>query len=108
MTDINITSSISSSVNHSSSAIGKVKHAMQGSNGNTYGELEFPEVAHLIFPALEDLAGQTGEDAQRKREKIKRAKGFADDYMDKRAVAKYVCDSMSEFLQKKRMLTSSL
>lgn len=65
-------------------------HAMQSSNGNTYGEIAFPEVAPLIFPALDDLASQTGEDSQRKREKIKRAKGFADDYMDRRAVAKYV------------------
>lgn len=77
-------------MNHSTSAAGKVKHAMQSSNGKTYGELEFPEVAPLTFPALDDLAGQTGEEAQRKRDKIKKAKGFADDYMDRRAVAKYV------------------
>lgn len=68
----------------------KAKHKFQTSSGNTYGDFSFPEAAPLIFPELETLAVQTGEEAVRKRDKLKRAKNFTSDYMDRRARAKYV------------------
>jgi hypothetical protein len=87
---IDITSSILSKTTSSSSTTQKLKSKLKSSDGNTYGDLEFPEVAPLIFPALDELADQTGEEAATKREKLKRAKNFTSEYFDRRAVAKYV------------------
>lgn len=63
----------------------------RSSDGNTYGEWQFPETAPLIFPALDKLASQTGEEAEKKQGKMAQAKGFVGDYWDKRATAEYVC-----------------
>ena len=68
----------------------KIKKNFRSSSGNTYGELEFPEVAPLIFPALDKLAEQTGEEGVRKRDKLKKKAKFVDEYWDKRARAKFV------------------
>jgi len=90
---IDITSTISSRVTaqSSTSRMQKIKGQFSTSNGNTYGDVEFPEVAPLVFPALDDLADQTGEDAATKMQKLKKAKNFTSEYFDRRAVAKYVC-----------------
>ena len=52
--------------------------------------MEFPEVAPLIFPALDNLVDSQGEDAVRMRDKLKKKADFVGDYWDKRAQAKYV------------------
>ena len=52
--------------------------------------MEFPQVAPLIYPALDNLAEQQGEDAVRMRDKLKKKAHFVDDYWDKRAQAKHV------------------
>ena len=60
------------------------------SSGKTYADMEFPEVAPLIYPALDNLAEQQGEEAVRKRDKLKKKAKFVDDYWDRRAQARYV------------------
>ena len=65
------------------------------SNGNTYADIDFPEVAPLFFPALDQLADQTDEEAATKWGNPKKAKNFASEYFDRRPVAKirtYFCD----------------
>jgi len=85
---VNLSSTISTTLSPHS-GIGKVGHKFRGSSGKTYGEMEFPEAAPLIFPALDTLADQTGEEAVRKRDKMKKAGVFVDNYWDKRAQARY-------------------
>jgi hypothetical protein len=59
------------------------------SDGNTYGEFSFPETAPLVFPALDDLAGQTGADGERKKSDMKGKMKFVGEYWDKRAAADF-------------------
>lgn len=89
---IDITSTISNRValQASSSRTQRITDQFLPSNGDTYGDIEFPEVAPLVFPALDQLADQTGEEAAGKREMLKKAKNFTAEYFDRRAVAKYV------------------
>ncbi|KAK4696315.1 hypothetical protein P7C71_g1578, partial [Lecanoromycetidae sp. Uapishka_2] len=85
---IDVTSTITASLNHSG-GMDKIKNNLRSSSGTTYGEVDFPQAAPLIFPALDNLAGQTGEEAIRKRDKIKKKANFVDEYYDRRAQAKY-------------------
>jgi hypothetical protein len=89
---IDITGTISNKVASQSNAskTQRIRNQFSSSNGNTYGDIEFPEVAPLVFPALDKLADETGTEAAGKREKLKKAKNFASEYFDRRAVAKYV------------------
>lgn len=83
--DFDLTSTISSTLKPTR-VIGKFKT----SDGNSYGDFDFPEAAPLIFPGLDNLAVQTGEEAEKTRTKLKAAKNFASDYLDRRSRAKYV------------------
>jgi hypothetical protein len=60
------------------------------SDGNTYGEWEFPEVAPLVFPALDKLAAQTSVDGMDRKKKMAAGMKFVGEYWDKRATAEYV------------------
>ena len=86
---IDITSVIASSLTSKSTAE-KVKNNLKSSSGKTYGDLDFPEPAPLVFPALDELQEEAGDDANRKRDKLKGSKKFVDDYYDRRAQAKFV------------------
>ena len=68
------------------------------SSGKTYADMEFPEVAPLIYPALDNLAEQQSEEAARKRDQLKKKGKFVGDYWDKRAQAKYVSASVHDRL----------
>ena len=59
--------------------------------GRSYGALEMPLSAPLIFPAL-DEAAETQDPA--KAGKLKNSMGFLTDYYDRRAQASYVCISL--------------
>lgn len=85
-----LTSTISSKSKSNPSGPSNFAKKFSNSSGKTYADMEFPEVAPLIFPALDNLAKQQGEDAARKRDKLKKKAKFVDDYWDKRAQAKYV------------------
>lgn len=55
------------------------------SRRTTHGDLEMPEAAPLVFPALDEAS-----DAE-KQNTMKRAGKFIADYYDRRARATYVC-----------------
>jgi hypothetical protein len=102
-TSVNLISTITSSANeHNSSLSGmsKLKHNLKRSSGNTYGELDFPETAPLIFPGLDNLQEQTGEEAKSKREKLNRTGNFVSDYWDRRAQAEYAGQNPGSALAK--------
>jgi hypothetical protein len=69
--------------------IAKVKHNYKPSMGSTNG-VAFTETAPLVFPALDKLEDDHSGEAKTTKEKIKSAKGFAGEYFDRRAQAKYV------------------
>lgn len=92
-TAVDLSSTISATIQQRStpsSGMSKLKNNLKRSDGNTYGELDFPEVAPLIFPALDELQETTSEEATGKREKLKRTKKFVSEYWDRRAQAEYV------------------
>ena len=71
-----------------SSKMDKLKHNFRESSGQTHGEFEFPETAPLVFPALDSAALGGAEE-----KKVKRGKKWVDEYMDKRAHAKWQRDN---------------
>ncbi|TVY13107.1 hypothetical protein LARI1_G008983 [Lachnellula arida] len=75
---VNMMKSLSSS---SSSFFSKLRV----SSGKTHGELELPQAAPLIFPALDAAA----EEGARKKNRMKETSKFVADYMDRRAQATY-------------------
>ncbi|CAD6583566.1 MAG: hypothetical protein ASARMPREDX12_001304 [Alectoria sarmentosa] len=85
--DLTFTISVKSKSNPSGQS--NFAKRFSNSSGKTYADMEFPEVAPLIFPALDNLAEQRDKDAARKRDKLKKKAKFVDDYWDKRAQAKY-------------------
>ncbi len=88
LADLNAT--ITSSVNNPNLGhVYRIKNNLKTSGGKAYGGVEFPEAATLIFPGLDKLAGEQGEEAKTKREKKKRKEDFVDDYWDRRAQAMY-------------------
>ncbi|KAF3385681.1 hypothetical protein DPV78_012436 [Talaromyces pinophilus] len=67
---------------------GKMSHKFKSSSGTT-SEFEFMQTAELVFPGLDYLAAVPKEESQGLKSKIKRGKLFVDDYMDRRAQAKF-------------------
>ena len=86
---VNLTATIASRSNPATT-IGNLQNKYKSSDGNTYGEWEFPEVAPLVFPALDRLAAQTSEDGVKKKTKMGKGFTFVANYWDKRATAEYV------------------
>jgi len=68
---------------------GRISHKFQSSNGVTNG-MESIQTAQLIFPGLDLLATVSKEEEKGLRKKMQRGKRFVDDYMDRRAQAKFV------------------
>lgn len=66
------------------------RNKFKGSNGKSFGESMFPEVAPLVFPELDRLQDQDGPQATGIKQKLKGEKAFLEDYWDRRATAKYV------------------
>ena len=86
---VNLTGTIASRKNPAT-GLGALQNKFKTSDGNTYGEWEFPEVAPLVFPALDQLAAQTSEDGVKKKTKTGKGLTFVANYWDKRATAEYV------------------
>lgn len=85
--NINNTVTDLSSVPH---GVTGVQKKFRSSDGTTYGEMAFPEVAPLIFPTLDELAAQTGQKAAEKKSSVAKGMTFVANYWDKRATAEYV------------------
>lgn len=86
---VDITQKISSSISPSSSGMQQAFSHMRLSSGKTYGELELPEAAPLIFPALDQLAENTSEEGVKKQSRLRTSQKFVADYFDRRAQASY-------------------
>jgi len=86
---VNITSTIDTR-SKPSSGLTSLQSKLRSSDGNTYGEWDFPEVAPLVFPALDQLGAQTGADEVKKKTKMAKGMTFVANYWDKRATAEYV------------------
>lgn len=86
---VNITQAIS---NYDSAADSGFKQGLRNirlSSGKTYGEIEMPEAAPLIFPALDALQDSTTAASEQKSNKLKSSQKFVADYFDRRAQAKW-------------------
>jgi hypothetical protein len=91
-TQVNITSTISGNMANRD----RTSHKFQYSSGTT-GKFEFPPTAPLVFPGLDYIALQSNDDEEAKKMKnrLKRGKLFVDNYMDRRAQAKFVSTNPS-------------
>ncbi|OCK86330.1 hypothetical protein K432DRAFT_421081 [Lepidopterella palustris CBS 459.81] len=75
---------------HSEQGTSKIKNTMQGlrvASGKTYGEIEMPEAAPLVFPALDQVLDADPDG--KKPNAFKRGGEFVANYGDRRAQAKY-------------------
>ena len=87
---VDLSATISSALHSKQSTVGKVKNNLKSSSGSSYGEIELPAAAELVFPALDDLAAVEGGEAEGKRKNMKKSKVFVEEYFDRRARAKFV------------------
>ncbi|PWY92639.1 hypothetical protein BO70DRAFT_357779 [Aspergillus heteromorphus CBS 117.55] len=92
-TNMDINSTIQSTV----STQGKKSHKFQSSNGVTNG-MEYMQTAELVFPGLDWLATATADERKGFKMKFKRGKGFIDDYMDRKAQAKFIAENPDSYL----------
>ena len=101
---VNLTATIASRTSPNTGVSG-LTSKYRSSDGNTYGEWEFPEVAPLVFPALDQMAAQTSADGVKEKTKFVKGYTFVAKYWDKRATAEYV--SLQSAASSYRVLTPS-
>lgn len=70
-----------------------IQSKYRSADGKSQGELEFPELAPLVFPALDQLAAQTSTNGIKAKKKMAKGMNFVANYWDKRATAEYVSPS---------------
>ncbi|KAH0037859.1 hypothetical protein KCU78_g1597, partial [Aureobasidium melanogenum] len=70
--------------------------SLRKSNGKTYGEFQWPEMAPLIYPGLDALASTPG--ASSTKSSLQKKRRFIEDYMDRRAQAKFAKDNPNSAL----------
>lgn len=81
---------LNTTVQKTESTQGKLSHKLKASSGTT-SEFEFTQTAELVFPGLDYLAAVPKEESQGLKSKMKRGRMFVNDYMDRKAQAKFVC-----------------
>jgi hypothetical protein len=86
---VDITKTISSYDSPASSGMKSSLRNLRQSSGKTYGEIEMPEAAPLIFPALDALQDSATATSVQKQNKLKSSQKFVADYFDRRAQARY-------------------
>ena len=67
---------------------GGMRDKFRAASSSTEGSINLPAAAPLVFPALDNAVAREGPEAF--KDKMKDAKGFLSDYMDKKAQIKYV------------------
>ena len=87
--EVNISQTIAKSITPADSMIREQLQGLKLSSGKTYGELEMPESAPLVFPALDAAAASEGQEGK-KRSALNKSSKFVASYLDRRAQAKYV------------------
>ncbi|KAH7351267.1 hypothetical protein BKA65DRAFT_396841 [Rhexocercosporidium sp. MPI-PUGE-AT-0058] len=88
-TVVDINQTITNKQTPASSSTRQTFRNLRLSSGKTYGELELPESAPLIFPALDKVAEDESEEGAQKQGMMKSTSKFVDDYFDRRARAKW-------------------
>lgn len=64
---------------------------LKKSNASTHGEFEWPEIAPLVYPTPDELAAtQAAAKKAEQTSSLQKKKVFVEDYMDRRAQAKFV------------------
>ena len=101
--EVNLTSTIASR-STPTTGLASLQDKYKTSDGVTYGEWEFPEVASLVFPALDQLAAQTSGDAAQKKSGMAEKLTFVANYWDKRATAEYVSLQLTAMTRKRHLL----
>ncbi|OAP63157.1 hypothetical protein AYL99_02384 [Fonsecaea erecta] len=97
-TSVDVTRTVAARMATPESTGAKVKRAMKTSAGAS--GVEFAECAPLVFPELDELAVQTGAEAECKRDTLKHYKSFAEVYFDRRAQAKHAGENPDSALAK--------
>ncbi|KAL7789098.1 hypothetical protein V8C37DRAFT_386647 [Trichoderma ceciliae] len=95
---VDLNTAISTSVQGSENRDKTFKQNMQVSSGTTYGEIELPQAAPLIYPDSDDNADDGSEKEVKKQNKLKSGMNFASDYFDRRAQAKYAAENPGSVL----------
>ena len=93
---VNLTSTIESRSKPQTGFAG-LQSKYRSSDGQTFGEWEFPEVAPLVFPTLDQLASQTSAEGVKKKNNMAKGMTFVANYWDKRATAEYVGHPLFHF-----------
>ncbi|PYH40048.1 uncharacterized protein BP01DRAFT_396153 [Aspergillus saccharolyticus JOP 1030-1] len=88
---------INSTVQNTMDSQGRMSHRFQSSNGVTNG-MESIQMAELIFPGLDLLATRSKEEQTGFKKRLERGKLFVDDYMDRRAQAKFYAENPDSHL----------
>jgi hypothetical protein len=88
---------VNATIQNTMDSQGRMSHKFQSSNGVTNG-MESMQTAELIFPGLDILATATNDEQKGFKKKMERGKLFVDDYMDRRAQAKFVSTYIFFFL----------
>ncbi|MCJ1435820.1 hypothetical protein MMC27_005196 [Xylographa pallens] len=78
---VDITKTIQSKIDPSGSGWHEKMNKMKASSGKTYGELEMPLAASLIYPALDAAANATSDEKQ-KQNALKKSQKFAGENME--------------------------
>lgn len=89
-----LNSTVTSPSTASKGTFAKFQSRLKPSSAAT--SFEFPEIAPLVFPALDELASAATESPgaeAKKKNAIKRSGSFLTDYLDRRAVAKWAGDN---------------
>ncbi|KAJ5098825.1 hypothetical protein N7532_005826 [Penicillium argentinense] len=92
-TNIDINTTIQNSIDSQ----GKMSHKFQSSNGVNNGMVSI-KTAQLVFPGLDFLATVSKDEQKGFKKKMERGKLFVDDYMDRRAQAKFFAENPSSHL----------
>jgi len=86
---VDITKTVATSTTKPASGMRQQFNNFRISSGETYGELELPEAAALIYPDLEAVASDRSAEGIKKQNMLKSSQKFIADYFDRRAQAEY-------------------
>ena len=87
--DSRTNSNVNTTIQNTIDGQGRISHNFQSSNGVTNG-MESIQTAQLIFPGLDLLARVSKEEEKSLKKRMQRGKLFVDDYIDRRAQARFV------------------
>ncbi|PYH97261.1 hypothetical protein BO71DRAFT_481287 [Aspergillus ellipticus CBS 707.79] len=92
-TNANVNTTVENTINTQ----GKMSHKLQSSNGVSNG-MECMQTAELVFPGLDFLATASADEKKGFKSKLGRGKGFFDDYMDRKAQARFLAENPDSYL----------